>query len=489
MASDSQLTNPPELTRASPVIQIETDLLSESSAFSVSHSQTTLIGRKVKRGDYEYGYGSNNKKRNKVVVFEDNRDFVRVYNYSNGEWYCNGCFLINDQKLCGYFKKNFFHPPSHHLCEPINRQEYVEDQQRIKEIISRNLATSKASKSPTHENLNDTVEEIQASQNSTATEESSTTPRLNRIVDLFNFEYSFNELAERKKRITIYEVDRKYVRQYKITENEMWYCINCQTACIKKSDDDKVEIYGDHQCDPILASEYKVSDKLLLEKSNALKNGSKNASSAMPKSSNVASSSNGSSSKQGASKQIADTNLSSSNNISSLRKLEFYEWMFKSNDRSHIIVFENDKKQYAREYKFNMDSNQVECIRCLKANPSKSCIGERNPIDFSLMVPVAENHNCVAFRVIENDKQLPKKTANKRKISNKENEPSIVKKSKSAVANVEESAEHENNENSPSEQTCNDILAPPSEVASNISTVQSDLASAANSNVIVKNQE
>uniref|UniRef100_A0AC35GVY7 Uncharacterized protein n=1 Tax=Panagrolaimus sp. PS1159 TaxID=55785 RepID=A0AC35GVY7_9BILA len=163
--------------------------------------------------------------------------------------------------------------------------------------------------------------------------------------------------------------------------------------------------------------------------------------------------------------------------------------MFKSNDRSHIIVFENDDKKYAREYKLNMSSNQVECIRCLTANPSKSCVGERNPIDFFLMVPVAENHNCVAFRVIENDKQLPKKTANKRKISNKENEPSIVKKSKASVANIDESAEHENNENSSPEQTCYDILTPPSEVASNISTVESDLASTANSNVIVQNQE
>uniref|UniRef100_A0A914Z5M2 Uncharacterized protein n=1 Tax=Panagrolaimus superbus TaxID=310955 RepID=A0A914Z5M2_9BILA len=408
-------------------------------------------------GNFKYVHEDNGK-RNKIFVFEGSREFGRIYNYSFGMWYCNGCYLTNGQRVCGSFKKGVFHHPSLHLCEPITVKQFEKDQQRIQK--KHNLASPKVK--PTNESLmeihsNETSEasNVATSSKSDYSEQLSTSIMSVdvpvRIVDILNFEYAFNEVAQIRKRFTVYEINRSFVRQYKVEENEKWYCINCKTGYVKKNDD-TAEIFGAHQCEPIPASEYRKRDKLQREKYNALK-----------KAENVI---------------LTGSPSSTSNNIESLRQLNFYEWEYKTNDRSVIIVYENYSKHLIREYKYDKDSQQYVCIGCFNATPSTPCIGKRNDDDFSIMVPTSENHIC-SPHLKEEDNSKNNGCKKRGRIDDKEDESSAIKKARNSATVGCEESEYDSAANR------RDILTSPEKPSPLISNAQNaSVSPCASSNLV-----
>uniref|UniRef100_A0AC35F6D8 Uncharacterized protein n=1 Tax=Panagrolaimus sp. PS1159 TaxID=55785 RepID=A0AC35F6D8_9BILA len=236
--------------------------------------------------NYEFGVDIKNTLNARVFVFEEHdRNFGRQYGKQGDKYFCRGCYYLAARKVYAVFKdENIFCVPPIHLCKPRKYEEVMEEQQKIKEkfdtianeaaVIASTPSTSSSSQNMPKVllSIKPAIASISLQTNPITEEElnrlrnsanifrpsfsSIPSPPINvlpgfRVVDLFEFEYGFNEHGEKLKRILVREPnDRKFLREYYSTETGIWQCLNCSIGTATKIDENFC-VPIEHDCEPI----------------------------------------------------------------------------------------------------------------------------------------------------------------------------------------------------------------------------------------------
>uniref|UniRef100_A0AC34F509 Uncharacterized protein n=1 Tax=Panagrolaimus sp. ES5 TaxID=591445 RepID=A0AC34F509_9BILA len=97
--------------------------------------------RPIFRNNYEFGLNSNGKEEGRIIVFEENnREMVREYSKNDlGKWTCLQCCRIKatENNYAIMDENETFHVPVNHICNPISYIESKEEQNKIKEMVSK----------------------------------------------------------------------------------------------------------------------------------------------------------------------------------------------------------------------------------------------------------------------------------------------------------------------------------------------------------------
>uniref|UniRef100_A0A914XW85 Uncharacterized protein n=1 Tax=Panagrolaimus superbus TaxID=310955 RepID=A0A914XW85_9BILA len=297
-------------------------------------------------------------------------------------------------------------------AKPITEQELRQQRQRIQ-------SKSSSSKYVISEIPKSTFIPV-FSNNSQPTSAQSTSAKY-REVDSYDFHYGFNEHGDLRKRLIVYEIDRRFVREYNSTETDRWKCINCKYGVARK-DDEKFVVTVKHECAPIVAiksRELQAKYKAIAEMKVKTGNGRVTSS--------TTNTSHSVERPEAASRSSNDDNVnfnlrdkrrpsSTSNNAitSSLREVNLNDWKYGFDTAGEIekrvIVFEpNTNHVYVREYR--NDGTDTRCLGCAKKGRVQA-----KWVENRLFVPYPDAHSCkprlyeeVQNRQKNNESKLGKK--------------------------------------------------------------------------------
>uniref|UniRef100_A0A914YD33 BED-type domain-containing protein n=1 Tax=Panagrolaimus superbus TaxID=310955 RepID=A0A914YD33_9BILA len=271
------------VTESEPVIHVISDPPTTSSrASNISNTATknvekltpayinSLKKRDLKLDEFEFGVDGRNKEECRILVSDENdKNAFRMYAKYQGKWYCRQCDKKTSRKIWGILKNGIFSAPPKHLCLPITRKKWENEQKYIKERFSNssllsshsNISLTKDSEQQTRKSTssvacNETVSSISndftTSRPSTSLSSSSTNMHTNefREVDTCDAEYGFNEYGKIKGRLIVREPgNRKFVREYTVTEaTKNWRCLNCKIGIAKKNENGNFFVSTNHDC-------------------------------------------------------------------------------------------------------------------------------------------------------------------------------------------------------------------------------------------------
>uniref|UniRef100_A0A914YGS4 Uncharacterized protein n=1 Tax=Panagrolaimus superbus TaxID=310955 RepID=A0A914YGS4_9BILA len=392
------------------------------------HSTPTDRGRRlVQDGDFIYGVGNSNQENFKIIVFEENdRNLVRCYGRkTQRQWYCCGCLRLRHSNY-GTVSQSIFHAPIEHTCKPLKYDDVMHLQQRIRDRYrklspSMNTHSTSPGMSLSHvapikpgssslsppkkkkfipktemekrydeEKLRNLVIKNPPIRNM-AIESSSTnldyskTPQRSfsssveyREVDSFGYEYGFNELGEKRKRLIVYERNRAFIREYSHNNGDKWMCVHCTNGFARKVEDNFIVTIR-HNCIPILATkskELQAQFKALSDTSTPL---DRLSVSSVNNNSSVGYIGHG------------QNNTFSSNLPSSYREVHPNNWHYGydsyGNPNKRIIVRNDDNLDFGHEYR--NDRNDTRCLGCAKNGKVAAKL-----IDGNLYVPPSSEHTC-----------------------------------------------------------------------------------------------